>query len=290
MDELRVISDRSLQTVRGSFPNRQIPPAWERDLAALARDDVAQELIYHAKVKHYHWMRWAELQQPEGEEPEISADQRRAMQQIIMRQPVRIHMAGRWVDITFRGRAALIALGEHDLRRREIDRDLTALAQVAVQVEQKRSAGRISRTHARRRLRWLRQLHEKYYHEFLHHTRAIIANAITPDGSAATADAAPEWWSRVTPSEEGDLLVALFEVGPRRLERLGSPPKSPNPKRRMWSEDFGLWSLWSYFEKESGLRPAAFDNVDVAQGHAWLRAGALHFPPPESRKPRGKAN
>lgn len=277
-EQIHEWADSNLRSLRGSFADRKLPEAWDRELAALPRDNAMQELVYYAQVKHFYRLRYEELNSKGKDAFTITPEKARAMRDLLRRTPIRVQLAGRSIDVTFRGRAALLALAEHDLARRQIDRDLEQLAELAAETIRRQDAGRISRGHARRRLRTFQRIHGRYYAEYLRHTRVILANALTPDGREATEDQAPEWWSEVTAEEEMQLLIALFRVGPERLERLGELPATRS-KDRTWVEDFGFWSLYSYFERDAGLVPGAFHDQDAAQFSAWIRAGALYYPP-----------
>ena len=208
--------------------------------------------------------------------------------QLIARTPVRIHLGGHPVDITFRGVPALGLLARHDLARREIDQRLTRVAEVAVESERRRANGNLRPAAARRRMRWLRQIHADLHDDLLHHTQVVLANALTPDGSDVAPDDAADWlaghapyWRRITMREEQLLFWALFKAGPERLAALGAPPAedSDGSDKRVWREDIGFWSLYSWFFREHGLTPADL-GVDTAQFEALMRFGAPYFPPP----------
>lgn len=242
---------------------------------------------------------------------------------IINREPVRIVMAGRVVDVTFRGIVSLTLLARHDLARREAERALDRIAELAAETERRRAAGRLRPAAARRRMRHLLAVHASALRDHLHHTQVVLANALTPDGGpvppedarawleqhAAHLPAVPPprqrwiartlaslcrrmarpaaWWTRVTPAEMNLLCGAMFRAGPERLRALGAPPREEGDQkdRRAWREDVGWWSLYGWFFSELGLSPAAL-SVDVAQFIAMQRFGQPYIPPPKRGKER----
>lgn len=220
-----------------------------------------------------------------------SDERERIVAQIVAREPVYTQVGGRTVGVTSRGLFAMIRLARHDMARREITDTLQDVADAVAEVQERRHSGELTRTAARRRTKRLRRIYERLHDQLCEHTAAVLANALTPDGADVAPEDAPAWldehapWARrATAAELAGILLALFMAGPKRMEALGPAPESGRKRDRSWNEDFGFWSLLSYFAREHGVRPP--DIHDLTQLLTMSRAGAPYIPPPD--EPRGK--
>jgi hypothetical protein len=235
---------------------------------------------------------WAYLKQlyrdwREGHRAPDKSEKLEIARQLLEREPVRVHVAGRWVSITSRSRKADVALARHELQRREVTVELAEVAELLVDTEQQLAARERNRG-LRRRMARLTKMHSELYAEFLYHTRGIIANTLSPTGRAAAPEDAPEWWAEVSPEEEVLLIKALLDVGPLRVAKLGPPPTDGyRSQHRALNEDFGFHSLLSAWEAESNVPPATFQDQDRAQLIGWRRAGAPYMPPQENTATKG---
>lgn len=236
------------------------------------------------------WAQLCRFQERGNLRQHASSEKRdRVAARIIAREPVYVQVAGRTVGLTSRGLFSMIRLARHDMARREIADALQDVADAAAETEERRMLGQLSRTAARRRAKHLRQLHDALHDQLLFHTQTVLANALTADGgdvkpehAGAWLDEHAPWANRVTPAELLTILAGLFSAGPMRHRELGDPPPSGRKRERDWNEDFGFWSLISYFSREHGIEPASI--MDVTQLLTMARAGAPYIPPPDERK------
>lgn len=290
-ERIRYFIRENEASLRASFRGEPFPADWEKELASLPRKSAEQELLYYARIKHYYWVRYQEERRHIS--GEMAPEKERAALELVTRTPVRIWIAGRHVDVTFRGMAALIALARHDLARRDLDLELADIARLRADVLEQRNDRRIGRMAARRRIRRLRRIHDRFLDEREHHTQVILANSLTPDGAAVPPDEASgwlarhaPWWNRMTAADEQRLLLALFQAGPARIAKLGPPPRDDDEPagRRAWVEDFRFHSLYAWFCNEHGLSPADWENQDVAQFIALRRIGQPYIPPLPKRE------
>lgn len=267
--------------LRASYGEQGLPDAWERDLAALPRDTPTQLLTYYARIKHFYWLRYDERQQKREKRNEPGEGAQEAARQLLRREPVRVEIAGRTVNVTGRSYNALAEIAAHHLRG-------VGLAAAIEQVEQlygetlRRHRGRRRRARVRHRLRELERIHKGLLTEAKLHRRALYAHAFTADGAPATdvgAGHPAPWWRQTTIEDDARLFLALWEVGPGRYAALGRPPDSDEMKKgdAGFVEDFGFHSLLVWLEGKRHLEPAALYNVDAGQWLTALRAGTLRY-------------
>jgi hypothetical protein len=184
---------------------------------------------------------------------------------MLAREPVRIRIAGRVVDVTSRSRAAMIRMQRHEAARTQAEQAIQLLEQRIQEV------GRGWRGLGRRRR--LRALADRWAREWEVQFRGILANALSPDGRAALPEEAPEWWAEVSAEDEARILVALFEAGPGRVSR-GRKPHPPKPGAKKDDREMTFGSLLRFWEPKLRLLPMALEDVDLAQLMTALEDGA----------------
>lgn len=273
LEWLRVRCDELERVLRVQQDDGRLDASDEQELARYPVSSMTSALRRWAFLKHVYYRDAEGLVRSDEAGPED------VVQQLLGREPVRVWIANRWVPVTSRSRAALVALARHDLRRRDVQRDLDQTAELYAETERALStAGWRRKGTLRRRLRRLRHTHSRLYRELLYHSRVIYANALTPDGRSAGPGGAPDWWTEISDADEARLLRALFTTGPERYARLGSPPPTENSRDRAFHEPMGFWSVLAAYERDLGLRPADLQDQDLAQLLTWMRAGAPFLP------------
>lgn len=276
---LRVRCEELEQVLRLQDDDGKLDPEDEQELARYPLASMTSALRRWAFLKHIYF------RDAEGLVRSTPGDKDEVVQQILDREPVRVWIANRWVSVTSRSRAALVALARHDLRRRDVQRDLDHAADLYEETErQLEQAGWRRKAALRRRLRRLRHFHSRAFRELLYHSRVIYANALTPSGRSAGPGDAPSWWTEITEADEAQLLHAVLTVGPLRYARLGPIPDDGQHRTdRPFLEPMGFWSVIAAYEKELNLRPAELQDQDLAQLLTWMRAGAPFIAPTDAR-------
>ena len=282
------VLDRAIQenesALRGSFGEQGLPGAWDSDLAALPRDTPIQKLVLFARLKHYYWLRYEQLQGAQEKRATSTADAQAAVRQLLRREPVTTTLAGRRVQVTGRSYNALAEIAAHHLRALELHTAVEHVEQAFVE-SLRRHTWPLRRRRVKRRLAFLRRAHARLFGELLAHRRALYAHALTPTGAPATdvreGHPAP-WWRETTVEDDARLLLALVEVGPARYERVGEGPARKGDGESPFMEDFGFHSLLTWLEGKRQIEPAALYDQDVGQVLASLRAGTLAQPDLES--------
>lgn len=279
-----VVLARAIQenehALHASFGEQGLPDEWRQDLAALPRETPAQQLTYFARVKHFYWLRYTQLQEKRERRGQASKTATEAARSLLRREPVRVELAGRAVHVTGRSYNALAQIAAHHLRSRGLASALEHIEALYATTMQRHKGWR-RRRRVRQRLRWLEQGHARLLTEMMLHRRALYAHAFTPDGAAATdvgAGHPAPWWRQTTLDDDMRLFLALWEAGPGRYEKLGRILHEDGKKCDAgFVEDFGFHSLLIWLEGKRHLEPAALYDVDAGQWLTSLRAGALRF-------------
>ncbi len=245
--------ESSLRSLFGE--SRELPPAWEEELAKYPATALKSALFRWAQLRHFYQLRQQEKSRPKAPPKETLE----TVRDLLTRKPVRLTLSsGRQVQITSRSYAAMAEIATHSQTIRDLER---ALATVSEDMG----------AEAVRRVQY----------ELLLHRRAIWAHLLTPSGAPAeSVDDCPEWWREITPRDDAAMLAAALEVGAGRYAKLPEPPapKKGKPKGEDFAEDFGWGSLFACVERELKLPPATLYDRDLYQLLAWRRAGA-HAPP-----------
>lgn len=263
-------------TLRASFDGEAFPAEWDQDLAALPRETQEQKLVYYARVKHWYWIRYEDLNQAQPAANRDSQDA--AASKLLRREPVVTTLAGRRVPVTGRSYNALAEIAAHQMRINELH---VAVGHIETLHRNTlvRHSGFFRRRRVSNRLALLRRCHTQLFSELLAHRRALYAHALTPSGGAAVdvdeGHPAP-WWRETSIEDDARLLIALVEVGPVRYHQLGEVARTRKSGRSSeFAEDFGFHSLLTWVEGKRHLQPAALYNQDVGQILAAVRAGSL---------------
>lgn len=273
-EELRQLCGQYEGTLRASYAEAGgLPAEWAAELAQTPADTAQGALRRYGLLRHYYLTRMQELKRADAE----PADALEAMRQLLRREPVRVELAGRVVEVTGRSYAAMYEIAAHDAEIRSISADLDVCGRLAAAAEAELAEGPGWRRAAtlRRRIRKLRRLHARLYRELRIQRRWLYAHALTPSGAPATSpDDAPEWVDEIDPQDDAALLAAVVEVGHRRYARLGDPPPRRRRSGEKASEEFGWATLFASIERQQKLPAGALYDVDLFQLRAWLRAGA----------------
>lgn len=244
----------------------------EAEIAALRpASSTTRALRLWAFLKHLYYRRTEHLVPGSATTAE---EKRRAMNALLAREPIRVRIARRQIEVSSRSRAAMVAMLRHDLQRSALQRDMDRVGQLVAETAERVEDGTMRRAAARRRIRQLARIQYVAYAEYLFHSRAIYANALTVDGAPAGPGQAPAWWKLITPEDEVVLLDALYE-GHRRYATLGAMPEDEDEDVK-WErpENWGFASLWASIEREHGYEPATFERSDFFRNQAWIRASA----------------
>lgn len=225
-------------------PDERFDPEDEAILASLSLDDPTE-----------CWMRWDYLKGlwhawERGFRRAPDADQKLASWQLQYREPVWVIINGRKIAITSRSRAAMVRLARHEAARALL---AERLKEIAV---------RKSETRRWRARRALDRLAARCEREWEHHSRGILANALSPDGRAALPDEAPDWWDTVAIEDESRILDALIEAGPRRFERA---TKRRTESAKPAGEDHGFGAPLRMWEARFRAPPMEWEDKDLAQ-------------------------
>lgn len=261
-DSIRNMCIKRERLLRIQFENERFDDEDEATLASLSIDHPDQAFErYQLLLGLWHvWQRGYRNQSSTND-----AEATRWM--MLAREPVRVRVAGRVVDVTSRSRAALIRIQRHDAQRALLGEKLDLIEK---RIQEARARGWLNGWKRRRRLLTLR---ERVEQEWLLHFRGILANALSCDGRAALPDEAPDWWDQVTGDDEQRILLALFEVGPLRMER-GRLPKKPAKKTKGDEKEWTFSALLRYWEPKLHLPPMALDDVDLVQLLTAIEDGA----------------
>lgn len=254
--------------LRIQFDDERFSVEDEAALAHLSLDDPDQAFERYLYIMGL-WHAW---EHGYGKPGAGALDAETVRWQILSREPVRIRIARRNVDITSRGRAAMIRLQRHELRRTWCGEKLDLIERHIADTEARRREGEIGWWRALGRRNRLAALRHRVETEWEHHFRGILANAVTPDGRAALPEEAPDWWDQVTAEDETLILLALLEAGPGRMAR-GARPKKPDAKQES-DEPMTFGSLLRAYEAKLRLPPMALEDADLAQLVTALDEGA----------------
>src|SRR3990172_4385757 len=241
------------RVLRLQFEGHQFPPEDETLLSSLSLDHPNQCWLRYLHLRGM-WHVWEKGYQRRDADHDLNE------YLLLHREPVRVRIGARVVEVTSRSRAAMIMLARHSTQRRLLSGDLERIEGLLLQ--------RITRRRRRFLVRMLAAATREWEYQF----RGILACLLTPDGRAALPEEAPEWWDEVTVEDEKRLLIATLEAGPGRYRRLGPPPAVEGAKKP--EEEFGPEHLLATWEPKLNLPPATLCDRDYAQFVTWLRAGA----------------
>lgn len=268
-DSIRQMCTKRERLLRIQYEDEKFADEDEQILASLSVDHPDQAFqryqyligLWHAWEKGYH------------RAGVTRAEERDAVRWLMLsREPVRIRITGRIVSVTSRSRAAMIRLHRHEAVRSHAEEKLQLIEQRIEDTAAAARAGQLGLWRALGRRRRLRALATRWEREWELHFRGVLANSLSPDGRAALPEEAPEWWDQVTPEDEARLLVALFEVGPSRMQR-GQKPHAAKPDAKK-HEPLTFGSLLRYWEPKLRLPPMALEDTDLAQLMTALEDGA----------------
>lgn len=265
--------ERALRAVSGE---KGLPEAWEERLRSISRDTPM------GLLKTFKWLAiYSELHHERREKRrEVDAVAAQdAARAILRREPVRVELGGRVVEVTSRSYAAMAEIAAHASQIRLLEEDLHRVAVLQSECLETMDGARRGRGGLRRRLASLTDIELRLQSEILAHRCAIYAHALTPSGAPARSlEEAPSWWREIDPRWDAALLLGLFEVGVGRYQKLGPVPEPERERRgNAAPEDFGWGSLFASVERQQKLEPAVLFDRDLYQVLTWLRAGA---PPP----------
>ena len=269
--------ERYERLIRRQYPpGGQLSAEAERRLAALDPSTMTGALQRWAYLKHLYLVRSEGLARREESRQTIEE----AARQLLRREPVRVRLGGRVVEVTGRSYAALYEIAACDAQIRALEADLDVCSRLAAAAEAELAASPGWRRAAalRRRIRTLHRIHVRICRELREQRRWLYAHALTPSGAPArSAEDVPEWVEEIGRVEDALLLAAVIEAGHGRLARLGEPPPSKSERSNPPAEDFGWATLFASIERQQKLPPGTLYDVDLFQLRTWLRAGA---PPP----------
>lgn len=277
VEEIRRWCEEDERTLRNQYPDRRLPDAAEQELASYDPSTVRGALRRWAYLKHL-WRVWSEGLARQEEQQKGDAEE--AARQLLRREPVRVRLGGRVVEVTGRSYAALYEIAACDAQIRALEADLEVCSKLAAAAEAELAASPGWRRAAalRRRIRTLHRIHVRLCREIREQRRWLYAHALTPSGAPArSAEDVPEWVEEIGRVEDALLLAAVIEAGHARLARLGEPPPSTTERSAQPAEDFGWATLFASIERQQKLPPGTLYDVDLFQLRTWLRAGA---PPP----------
>lgn len=268
--------------LRLQYQDEPFPPRWEWELSKLPPDNPQTLLQRWAFLKHCYRVRSEDLQQRGGPQRE---EARAAMRDLLFREPVEVRVSNdRTVQVTDRSYHCLYEIARHDLRRRSLQEDLTRLEGLQDRVLEKVADEEgPPRLHHRRRLQWLRGLHDQLLRELSLHRKAIYAHLMTESGAPADSlEEAPDWWDEVSPVADQMLLMAAFEAGPGRWQQTGTMPRDDRGDDWERLEDWSWLSVFASLDKETPVEAASYFDRPAYQTVARLRAGADPVPKDDS--------
>ena len=262
---VRAALEKRERILRIQYDDEMLP---EDDEAALKHlpaetDDGAWERYLYIVGCWHAWERGYRKRSDEGD---------LASRMLLDREPVPVRVAGRFLRVTSRSRAANIRIARHERTRRFLTEKIHHLTERIAHLDGQRKAGEVGWVRWRKDKGRLLKLTTKCEREFEHHTRGILANCLTENGRAALPEEAPEWWDQVTPEDEARLFWALMESGPLRFEKYTKSRKRA-PKTGK-DEDWGMDALLRAWEGRLRLPMMALDDVDLAQQLTALDIGA----------------
>lgn len=233
----------------------QLAEADEQELATYPATTTTGALKRWSFLKHL-FRRLAEADTPTA----AAASPLDAAFQLLSREPVVVQLAGRTVEVTGRSYSALHHIAAHYQRIRVLDLDRQAAADLLARLQE---AG----PRHRRRAERVRRILERIWTEQAAQRQMLYAHALTPDGAPAkSVEAAPDWWDEVTPTDDAALLLAVFEAGPGRANRLGKPPAARGSGRKHQpAEDWGWLSVLTAWGIRTHVPPAAMLDRDLGQ-------------------------
>lgn len=252
------------------------PERWEERLARFPPTSTARVLRRLMYVQHLY-LRHQERRSREDK----TKDARRAMREALRREPVRIQMAGRTVEVTDRSWDALYAIASHAARVRQLTSEIEALGEdereLRAALEEAREAGESVRE-IRASLQIVRDLGKGLYEELSYQRRAIYAHMFTEDGAPAeSVDEAPEWWDELRPVDDLALVDAVHRTMATRWQRMGQEPDPPPRKESSVKyerlENWGFATLFSVWDKETPVDAAPTSSRPLLQQLSKRRAG-----------------
>lgn len=256
----------------GELPTEaKLPPEWEHALQHPRRQPTTMSgaLARWSFLTHCYRVRTERLTKADA------GDAEDVLGKMLRREPVRIAVANRTVEVTGRSYNALLEIARHSLRMQECEHEIQRCAAVETRLTEiaDGSATRRRRKAVSRRLRRLSALHRRLVLEMQLHRRAIYAHAFTPDGAPASSIAeAPDWFGAVTLEEDRRVLEAMFRVGHGRLDRLREAlPEKDDEKK---GAGFGFHSIFQTLVPKLNLRPADAYDRDLFQMLAFAHASA----------------
>lgn len=278
LDFVRERADEIERILRLQFKPDPLPQKMQAKLATCPADGSPSDLV-ERWVAVSHFLRSVrdrkEAPSAGGEGPDEETVQR-AARKLLRREPVRIELEDRTLQVTGRSYAAMIEMARHETRIDELRQDAARAFELRSRLEEAVEAagkGSARKRRLRRRLNRVARAHRRILHEVKLHRRALYAHALTEDGAPAEGlDEAPDFWDEIGPGEHLALLSALFEAGPGRISKLGRPPSSGDEDRgRDFREDFGFKNLLSSFESDMKVEPASYFDRDLGQLVTWVR-------------------
>lgn len=254
---------------RDTNPDGLLPPEWEMGLKHKRRQPTSMSgaLSRWSYLTHIYRVRFENLTKADP------ADAEEVIGKMLRREPIRVELTGRTVNVTGRSYNALLEMARHSLRMQEIEADAQRLAALQKAIVTKLGQGP---THRRLlsltgRMGRLTGLHRRLMLELLLHRQALYAHAFTEDGApAASLDEAPDWWVTVTPADDSRLLEATFSVGIRRLEQLFD--SLPDQKDEGKVRSYGWHTLLQTIAPKLRVRPAEAYDLDLFQAVAFAHA------------------
>ena len=261
--------DREERILRLQYRDRgDFPPAWDAGLQNPARQTTSMSgaLSRWAYVL-YLWR----LENERLVKPAERSKDRNVVRDMLTRQPVRVELPSRVVEVTGRCYLALLEIAKHYLRLREMDALMAVLQihETATLAKMKHAESRKRRRGLRQRLRTFFRHHKLLLYEIPLQRQAMYAHAFTASGEPAESlDEAPAWWRGLTPEDDSLLLRGLFRVGAERSQELREGSQEPKEGE---APEYGWHSLLASVERLQDLEPATYYHKDLYQLEAWLK-------------------
>jgi hypothetical protein len=259
--------------LRSGYPDDRLPSAWEEELRRIDRSSIEGALRYWGTLKAFVFA--THQGRGRGTPSEESQTAATAAFEMVARVPVRVTLSsGRTVPITGRSLLALTKMAAHEARLALLQaqqEDATQLYSRLAEARE-RAVGWRERRQLRRRMRLLEEVIRQTYRQVVHHRERWIAHASTATGAPARPkDSAPPWWREVADEDWARIVLACYEAGPGRYERLGEL-KQPKGGSERSEDSFGAVTILAAWGVRMKVPAAELMGQDYGQQLAEMRA------------------